>query len=100
MPEPHLTIRLAVPKDAAVLRRLAVLDSAPPLRGDVLLAEADGVPLAAISVRTGLVAADPFHHTTAAVLLLRLRRHRLVRESAHSGARVARTVAAPGGAAS
>jgi hypothetical protein len=100
MLESHVTIRLAVPKDAAVLRRLAVLDSAAPLRGDVLLAEADGVPLAAISVRTGLVAADPFQHTTAAVHLLRLRRHRLVRQSAHSGAHVARTLAAPGGAAS
>jgi hypothetical protein len=50
------------------------------LRGQALLAESDGVAIAAISLRTGLVTADPFRHTAHAVHLLRLRRHRLLRQ--------------------
>jgi hypothetical protein len=46
-----VTIRLAAPNDAAALRRLAQLDSASILRGHVLLAETDGVPIGAISLR-------------------------------------------------
>ena len=75
-----VTIRLAAPSDAAALRRLAQLDSAPILRGHVLLAETDGVPTAAISLRTGLVTADPFQHSALAVQLLRRRRYQLLRQ--------------------
>jgi hypothetical protein len=81
-----VTIRLAAPKDAPTLRRLAQLDSARTLRGDVLLAESDGVPIAAISLSTGSVTADPFQLTTAAVHLLRVRRHQLL----HQDGRAAR----------
>jgi hypothetical protein len=80
MTERPLTIRLAAPNDRATLQRLSALDSAPPMRGHVLLAESDGVPVAAISVHTGLVAADPFQRTADAVRLLRLRRYQLVRQ--------------------
>jgi hypothetical protein len=80
MTDQPLTIRLAAPTDAATLRRLAALDSAAPLRGHVLLAESNGVPVAAISLKTGLVAADPFQYTQAAVHLLRLRRYQLLRQ--------------------
>jgi hypothetical protein len=59
----YVTIRVATPEDAPTLRRLAELDSAPRLTGRVLIAEADGVPLAALSLETGAVAADPFRHT-------------------------------------
>jgi hypothetical protein len=85
MTDRPITIRLAAPSDAATLRRLAQLDSAAPLRGHVLLAESDGDAVAAISVYTGLVAADPFKHTTAAVHLLRLRRYQLVRQGGDAG---------------
>jgi hypothetical protein len=80
MNEPSLTIRVAAPGDAAILRRLGALDSAWPLRGHVLLAESDGTPLAAISLQTGRVTADPFQRTAAAVHLLRLRRYQLLRQ--------------------
>jgi hypothetical protein len=80
MTERPVTIRLAAPNDAAVLRRLADLDSARQLRGHVLLAETDGVPVAAISLTTGSVTADPFQHSAAAVHLLRLRRYQLLRQ--------------------
>jgi hypothetical protein len=75
-----LTIRSAAPTDASALRRLAALDSAPPLRGRVLLAESDGVPVAAVSVEDGAVTADPFQHTTLAVRMLMLRRYQLLRQ--------------------
>jgi hypothetical protein len=75
-----LNIRMAAPDDSGTLRRLAELDSAPQLRRRVLLAESDGVPVAAISLDTGAVTADPFRHTALAVRMLRLRRYQLLRQ--------------------
>jgi hypothetical protein len=75
-----LTIREAQPRDDATLRRLAGLDSANPLTGRVLLAESDGGPVAALSLATGTVTADPFKHTEGAVRLLQLRRYQLLRQ--------------------
>jgi hypothetical protein len=80
MTDHDLTIRVARPQDTPALRRLAQLDSTRLPRGHVLLAEAGGVPVAAISVYTGAVTADPFHHTAAAVHLLRRRRYQLLRQ--------------------
>jgi hypothetical protein len=69
----HLAIRVATPDDARVLRQLAAFDSTAPLTGRVLLAELDEVPVAAVSLAAGAVAADPFRHTHAAVERLRPR---------------------------
>jgi hypothetical protein len=80
MREQPMTIRLASPKDAGALRRLAALDEVRPLKGPVLLAESDGVPVAALSLEAGAVAADPFQHSAGAVRLLRLRRYQLLRQ--------------------
>jgi hypothetical protein len=77
----YVTIRVATPDDARTLRCLAELDSAPRLTGRVLIAEADGVPLAALSLETGAVAADPFRHTAHLVRMLRLRRYQVTRQS-------------------
>ena len=79
MYEGTLAIRPAAPKDERGLRRLAALDSGPTLTGDVLVAETDGVLVAAITMSDGTVAADPFRHTVVAVHLLRLRRFQLLR---------------------
>ena len=68
-----LTIRPARDVDGWALLRLAGLDSTRPLAGDVLLAEADGHPVAAVEVATGRAAADPFLPTAAAVDVLRMR---------------------------
>jgi hypothetical protein len=76
----HLTIRLAAPRDAGTVERLAELDSAAPLTGRVLLAESGGVPLAALSLKTGAVTADPFQRTADAVRMLTLRRYQLMRQ--------------------
>ena len=78
--ELSLTIRVAIPRDEARLRRLAALDSARPLTGRVLLAESDDGPIAAVSLETGAVTADPFQHTDGAVHMLRLRRYQLLRQ--------------------
>ena len=69
-----VSIRRAGPHDAPALHRLAALDSAAPLRGEVLMAEADGVVLAALSLSDGSAVADPFSPTAELVALLRLRR--------------------------
>jgi hypothetical protein len=76
----HLTIRVAEPRDDSTLSRLAGLDSANRLTGRVLLAESDGRPLAAVSLETGAITADPFQHTERAVRLLRLRRYQILRQ--------------------
>ncbi|MDQ3936552.1 MAG: hypothetical protein M3340_18175 [Actinomycetota bacterium] len=68
-----VSIRRALPEDAAALLRLAALDSERPLAGSVLLAEADGEPLAALSLSDGRVVADPFRSTEPLVALLRVR---------------------------
>jgi hypothetical protein len=79
----ELTIRAASPDDSRVLQKLAELDSAPRLTGRALLAEADGVAIAAISLETGAVVADPFTPTATAVRVLRLRRYQLTRQGGH-----------------
>lgn len=73
----------AGPVDAGTLTRLAALDDAEPLAGDVLLAVADGRAVAAMSVADGRVVADPFARTGDAVALLRLR---ALQERRRSGA--------------
>ena len=69
----NLSLRRAGPTDDALLRCLAELDSTRSLQQPVLLAEHDGVAVAALSVADGRVAADPFQPTAEAVALLRLR---------------------------
>jgi hypothetical protein len=68
-----LTIRRALPADATALARLAVLDSAPDLRGEVIVAEVAGEVWAARSLADGRVLRDPFRATTEAAALLELR---------------------------
>jgi hypothetical protein len=69
----EVRIRLAYPDDQTVLRRLAALDSQEPLEGDVLIAELDGLAVAALSLPSGRVVADPFVHTPPVVDLLKVR---------------------------
>jgi hypothetical protein len=84
MTSTNLTLRPAREVDRWALDRLAQLDSQRPLSGDVLLAEADGRPVAAVSVADGRATADPFSETAATVTLLRTRADQL------RGGRVAR----------
>jgi hypothetical protein len=68
------------PDDSGIVRRLAQLDSAEPLEGEVLIAFVAGEAVAALSLTDGRVVANPFVATADAVSLLRLRREHLSRE--------------------
>ena len=77
LPPTILAIRPATADDAAAVARVAALDSAAVPTGALLLGVADGLPVAAISVDTGTVIADPFFPTAGLVALLRQRADRL-----------------------
>jgi hypothetical protein len=68
-----IQIRAARPEDTDALRRLAVLDSAAALDGDVLIATVDGQLRAALATSDGRAIADPFSPTADLVELLRTR---------------------------
>ena len=68
--DPTVVIRAARGSDGGVLEALARVDSQRPLAGEVLLAEQDGVVVAALAGER--VIADPFRPTADVVALLRL----------------------------
>jgi hypothetical protein len=72
MVDAPLTIRHATATDLPALERLAELDSRRLPSGELFVAEVDGRLLAAVSIDTGAVIADPFEHTAVFVDLLRL----------------------------
>ena len=67
-----VTIRHAAANDMKPLQRLAALDSRRVPSGELFVAEVDGRLLAATSIDTGAVIADPFEHTASIVELLQL----------------------------
>jgi len=74
---PTVLIRAARGSDGVALDRLAALDSAHVPAGDLLVAEADGSLVAALSPQSGAAIADPFRRTSDVVALLELRGRRL-----------------------
>jgi hypothetical protein len=68
-----ITIRPAEPNDRATLDRLAGRDSTLLPDDDFLVAEVAGEPWAAIGLRTGALAADPFRPSGEVAELLRMR---------------------------
>jgi hypothetical protein len=72
-----VALRPATAEDAPSLRILTELDEEPELAGEVLLATVDGEAVAAMSLRDGRIAANPFVATADAVALLRLRARHL-----------------------
>jgi hypothetical protein len=72
-----IELRLTAPGELEVANRLAELDDAPPLEGQVLLALADGHAVAGLSLQDQRVVANPFVPTGEAVALLRLRAQHL-----------------------
>jgi hypothetical protein len=67
-----ITIRFST--DAGPVRILAALNGAPPPAGPVMLAEQDGVPVAAVGIADGRTVADRSRAPSGLVTLLRLRR--------------------------
>lgn len=78
-PQPVRTaiqLRLSACRDE--IERLAQLSERPLHDGDWLVADVDGVPVAAVSVEDGTTVYDPFRPTTQAVSLLKLRRKQVL----------------------
>ena len=71
MTSASLVLRPATSADTADLERLAALDSARPLSGEVMLAHVDGDVRAAVSLETGRSVADPFYPSLELLPLLR-----------------------------
>lgn len=77
--DPAITIRRARLDDERTLRDLAGLDSSPRVPGgEVLLAELNGRPVAALSLTDGTKVADPFLPTAQVVELLDVRSRALL----------------------
>jgi hypothetical protein len=72
-----VVIREASTEDSGRLHRLAMLDSAPNPHGPMLVAERDGLLVAAVPMGGGPAIADPFEPTAGLVGLLELRRSQL-----------------------
>jgi hypothetical protein len=85
-----LRIRQARPSDAAVLERLAALDSSHVPQGNVLIAEVGGEAWAALSLDDGHAVADPLRPSANAVLLLGERGRQLRRARGRNGGHGAR----------
>jgi hypothetical protein len=78
-PQPVRTaiqLRLSACRDE--LERLAALSERTLKDGDWIVADVDGVPVAAVSVEDGTTVYDPFRPTSQAVSLLRLRRKQVL----------------------
>ena len=91
--DPTVVIRAARGSDGATLENLARMDSQRPLTGDVLVAEQDGVIVAALDGNRSI--ADPFRPTADLVALLRLHAGRAARTTGNrSRVRVPRLRAA------
>jgi len=88
-PSPVVVIRPAREADEPLLRELAELDSAEPLRGAVLVAVVDGRPWAAHAIDDDRGIADPFVPSAEAAGLLRLRARQLRAAGSRSQARAA-----------
>jgi hypothetical protein len=82
-----LTLRPATAADAPDLHRLAQLDSARDVTGDILVAELDGSP--ALALDDDRVVADPFTYSAEAVALLRARAATRTAHTARSVRRLA-----------
>ena len=71
-----IQLRLSACRDE--LERLAQLSERPLRDGDWIVADVDGVPVAAVSVEDGATLYDPFQPTSQAVSLLKLRRKQVL----------------------
>jgi hypothetical protein len=73
LPEDAVLVRRATARDAAHIRTLSLLDDRRMPKGPFLVAELSGEVVAAMSLSSGAVVADPFRRTRDAVALLGVR---------------------------
>ena len=79
--DPTVVIRAARGSDGSALENLARMDSQRPLAGDVLLAEQNGVIVAALAGERTI--ADPFRPTADLVALLQVHAGRTAHADGH-----------------
>jgi hypothetical protein len=84
MTDSTLTLRPAGDADRAALDRMAEMEEAERLTGEVLVAELDGYVIAALSIADDRAVADIFRSTGGIVRLLRERRVQLLATRAYS----------------
>ena len=78
-PQPVRTaIQLRLSACREEIERLAQLSERPLHDGDWIVADVDGVPVAAVAVDDGTTLYDPFKPTSQAVSLLKLRRKQVL----------------------
>ena len=78
-PQPvRKSIELRLSKCREELERLALLSERPLHDGDWIVADVDGVPVAAVAVDDGTTVYDPFKPTSQIVSLLELRRKQVL----------------------
>ena len=78
-PQPVRTaIQLRLSACREEIERLAQLSDRPLREGDWIVADVDGVPVAAVSVEDGATIYDPFKPTNQALSLLKLRRKQVL----------------------
>lgn len=82
-----ITIRRATPADTVALQRLAQLDSAPSLNGEILLAECGARVVAATELADGSTIADPFRRTADITRMLGTWRRGLIGHSSKAAHR-------------
>jgi hypothetical protein len=86
LPMHALTIRVATRRDETELLRLAQLKGRSRPTGRTLLAERDGIAIAAVALSSGAVVADPCDPAgDTGVRLLRRRRYQLLRQGGDVG---------------
>ena len=85
-----IVIRTARQDDYVALWNVASLDDSVVPEGPLLVAEADGELVAALSLVSGSTIADPFRRTAQTVELMRLRADQLPRDSARPHGRILR----------
>ena len=84
MTDSTLTLRPADDADRAAVERLAEMEDAELLGGEVLVAELDGYVIAALSIAHGRAVADTSRSTTGIVRLMQERREQLLATRTHS----------------
>lgn len=94
LPEP-VAIRHAADEDSARIRTLAHLDDRRLPAGPYLVGELAGEIVAAISLSTGEVVADPFRRTAQAADMLRLRAAQIAERRAADAAHARRQTLRP-----
>jgi hypothetical protein len=78
-PQPvRAAIQLRISQCRDELERLAALSERRLSGGDWLVADVNGVPVAAVSIESGTTVYDPFTPTSQAVSLLKLRRKQVL----------------------